>query len=420
MPNQFQAFFNGDSESHMPRLEETSIKMRYSELSTAAPILSAEGLASLHEAFFGLSDRAAGQIRHSDLAWNGLYFAYPSLIAASLKHRFDSFGKIESLKSLGRDAFFDALALHASELYAISPFSVGNRRVIGLHAEQIAHAVGYALSSCDVHKSIWDEALSLAFLHKDHRAIACLFRGTSIPVALFPESLIGPAGLPILPERGVLAERRSYRKSDYRTVDRVRSELEDYIHDAREEATDRLIALTEAAPFSAEQMAAYHELGFLRHRKGPIFQAALLSALNHGVIAAPTHEHQSALEYVREISAGVSAAVSQHSRTSLEFLIETVHVPPYIGGGSPHQDRLAAQFLSNTVEQNLADLRFAPCQRAVDEAMTKSKNIRNADLDRLAARYERICRAVAERIRVGDMMTFNFGQRSDMPLKQVG
>jgi cell filamentation protein len=395
--------------------EKTLTEADYAKLAVAEPKLSVNGLLELHKQLFGESHDRSGQIREMDLSWDGLYFAYPSLIMGSLAHRFEAFGTIDMLKSLNRDVFFDALAYHVSELHAISPFGFGNRRVLALHAEQIARAVGYAIKSCVAHRNLWDEALSLGFVHNDHRAIACLLKSAPIPVDFFPESLIGFAGLPTLPDRDMSLKRRYLR-----TISRARDDLEDYIHEARDEAMAEYIRLTREEAPMAQRTRVYHELAFLRHPKGPLFQVALLSAINYGTITPAIHNDQNPLGYVREIAAAIIAAIGQQPRLNLEYLIETVHVPMYSGGGSPHQDRLASQFLNHTQEQNYADQRFAACQRAVDEKMAKSKHVRKTDLDRMATQYDRACRSVAARIRVGDMMLPNVSNNSYKRFKEVG
>jgi cell filamentation protein len=399
----------------MQKPEKSLIETRYAAFKAATPKLSAQGLLALHAQLLGACYEKTGQIRDADLSWDGLYFAYPSLIMGSLKHRFEALGKIDSLKSLSRDSFFDALAYHISELHAISPFRIGNRCTIALHAEQIANAVGYAINSCTTHKHLWDEALAVAFAHSDHSAITCLLKGAPIPVDVFPQSLMGPSGLPTLPDRDASLERRYLR-----TIDRVRQILEDYIHDAREEATAALIALTKSGAPASERAVASHELGFLRHPKGPLFQAALLSAIKYGPITPVSHDRQTPLERVREVSVAITAAINQQPRANLAYLIETLHVPTYIGGGSPHQDRLAAQFLKATPEQNYADPRFAACQRAVEESVAKSRQARKTDLERMAAHYDRASRAVAARIRVGDMMTTHIDRATSKRIKEVG
>ena len=384
----------------MTAFKKSSFGAALAASSCAEPIITADGFVALHGALFGETHYAAGQIRDSALTWDARYFAHATLIMPSLEQRFIALADDDSFKSFSRDDFFDALAYHISELHAISPFRFGNRRTLALHAAQIAHAAGYGVETCGPGKNIWDEALTLSFIHKDHRAIACLFKGLPILATLFPESLIGVSGLPILPERDASLGRRYQRP-----IARARRELEDYLPEAQDQAMAAVVKLTnDAGAHRSELTPASQELGFLRHPKGPIFQAALLDAANYGSITPALHDAQSALERVREMAVAISVGIAQQTPGQLEFLIQTVCVPEYAVRGSPHQDRLATLFLANTTEQNHGDPRLAVCQRALDNISATAKQNRSFSPKRIATKIDQTRRDIAARIRSGEMM----------------
>ena len=384
----------------MTAFEKSSFGAALAALGIVEPTLTADGFVALHGVLFGATHGAAGQIRDSALAWDARYFAHAALIMPSLEQRFISLAGDDDLKSLPRDNFFDALANHISELHAISPFRFGNRRTLALHAAQIAHAAGYGVETCGPSKSIWDEALTLSFVHKDHRAISCLLKGLPIPAALFPESLVGVSGLPVLPERDASLGRRYQRP-----IARAKRELEDYLPEARDQAMAAVVKLSNDAVAQRLQLTpASQELGFLRHPNGPIFQAALLDAANYGIITPALHDAQSALERVREIATAISVGITQQLPGQLEFLIQTVCVPEYYVRGSPHQDRLATLFLANTTEQNHADPRLAAYQRALDYISATAKQNRSFSPKRIAAKIDHARREIAARVRSGEMI----------------
>jgi cell filamentation protein len=400
----------------MTALEKSSFSDALTALGCAEPSLTADGFVALHGALFGATHGAAGQIRDSALAWNARNFAHAALIASSLEQHFATIIDSDDLGSLSRDDFFDVLAHHISELHAISPFRFGNRRTLALHAAQIAHAAGYGIEICGPSKNIWDEALTLSFVHKDYRAIACLLKGLPFPVALFPESLIGISGLPILPERDASLGRRYQRP-----IARTKRELEDYLPEAQDQAMAAVIQLTNDATAPRSQLTpASQELGFLRHPKGPIFQAVLLDAANYGVITPALHDAQSALERVREIATAINVGIAQQTSGHLEFLIQTVCVPEYGVRGSPHQDRLATLFLANTAEQNHGDPRLAAHQRALDDISATAKQNRSFSPKRIAAKIDQARREIAARIRSGEIMMADGAAEANARLAKAG
>lgn len=395
--------------------EKSSADDRYTALKMAEPSFTTDGFLALHAALLGAPHHTAGQIRGTALSWDGHHFAHAPLIAPSLEQHFAILAKTNTFQSLSRDDFFNALAHHICELHAISPFRIGNRRALALHAEQIAHASGYNAQTCKLSKNAWDEVLMLGFIHKDYRAIACLLKGAPIPVDLFPQSIIGIAGLPLLPNHDASPGRRYLQ-----TIARARRELEDYLPEARDQAMAQVIKLTQNAAGQSQLTPASQVLAYLRHSKGPIFQAAMLDAINFGTITPALQDEHSALERVREIATAISVGIAQQTRGSLEFLIETVRVPEYAVRGSPHQDRLAALFLTNTAEQNHADPRFAACQRAVDDISAKAKRNRTSSPKRIAAKIDQTRREIAARIRSGDMMMADVRADANARVARVG
>ncbi len=380
--------------------EKSSAEAGFVAPRAAESSFTADGFLALHATLFESSAGIAGQIRDTALSWNERHFAHVPMIISSLEQRFANLAKVDDLKALSRDAFFDRLAYHISELHAIAPFRMGNRRTLARHAEQIAHAAGYVVQTSGPSKNIWDEVLTVSFVHKDHRGIANLLKGVPIPVDFFPESIIGASGLPQLPDR-VASQGRRY----LRTIGHAKREVEDYLPEAQDQAMAAVIKLTNDAAASCSQLTpALQVLAYLRHSNGPIFQVAMLDAINFGAITPAISAEDSALERVREIGTAISVGIAQQTRGSLEFLIETVHVPEYGVRGSPHQDRLAARFLSNTAEQNHADPRLAACQRAVDDISAKAKRNRTSNPKRVAAKIDQTRREIAARIRSGDMM----------------
>ena len=401
--------------------EKSSAKPSYVAPRAAEPSFTADSFVALHATLFESSAGIAGQIRHTALSWNERHFAHVPMIISSLEQHFANLAKVDDLKVLSRDAFFDRLAYHISELHAISPFRIGNRRTLARHAEQMANVVGYAVQTSGHNKNIWDEVLTLSFVHKDHRGIACLLKGVPIPVDLFPESIIGASGLPQLPDRDVSPDRRAWLGRRYqRPIVRAKREVEDYLPEAQGQAMAAVVKLTNdaAAPRSL-LTPALQVLAYLRHPNGPIFQAAMLDAINFGAITPDLSAEDSALERVREIATAISVAIAQQTRGSLEFLIETVRVPEYSVRGSPHQDRLAAQFLTNTAEQNHADPRLAACQRAVDDISAKAKRNRTSNPKRIAAKIDQTRREIAAQIRSGDMMVADVKADANARLARV-
>lgn len=365
----------------------------------AAPAANEQSLLSIHHAsHFKDQPDVAGRYRDQAHFWKGHAFARPELIAASVDKELARFERLQPVASLPRAGLFDVIAEHVSELFAISPFATGNRRVILAHAAQIAESAGFAAAIDGQAGGAWDDAFHLAFVHNDHRAIACLLQSAPLSADLFPQPLRGIVGLPVLPARDAPQQRRYLR-----TMSRARRALEANLGLAKDEALIVLERL-KAADATSEAIAdARHELAFLRSDQGPLFQAALLEACGYAQITPALRPEQSPLEIVREIAAAVIVGLNQQPPAMLERLAREVEVPTHPHGGSPHQDRLAAAFLANTASENREDQRFAAWQRVVEESASRARMIYGGDPQKIAAETNAMRNQAAEHIRRGDM-----------------
>ena len=352
------------------------------------------GLLSLHRDLCG----GAGELRQSPKDINGASFARPDLIMPSLAAAFVALGPVDGLPHLDRAAFFDTLATHVGALYAIHPFDEGNRRVISAHATHIAQAAGYSITPCALDKALWDDALWHNFINLDQRGIARMLSGAPLPEDYSISAATGVSGIPLFPTRDAPAARR-YLMS----LAKARRELQQHLPDARDEALERLASLIADSAATAQINTAQQELSLLRHAKGPMFQIAVLAQTGFDPIEPCVSPKQSALERVREIAAAISIGINQQPRGIVERADRAIHRPLYVPGASPHQDRLAAEFLRNTATTNRADPRFAAAQAMVDEAATTAAfdATRNPQVLLAAANAARI--DVARKIRLGEL-----------------
>jgi fido (protein-threonine AMPylation protein) len=363
-----------------------------------AQIANSEALCAFHASICGPDDRSAGRFRTCPRMWLGYAFAQPEMIEASIDRRFSLLDRAQYFRPLARSAFFDVLALHISELFAISPFASGNRRLIYQHAAQLAAAAGYEAAFDAVGTGAWDEALRLAFVHHDHRALSCLLKGDAIPAALFPAPLTGIAGLPVLPTRDAPRHRRYLR-----TMARAKRTLELNLTMAKQQATEAYQQLLDNDAAPQHVAIARSELAFLRSEQGPLFQADLLEACGYAQITPALNPDQSPLDIVREIAAAIMVGLNQQPVAQLEQLMRAPERLNRQAGGSPHQERLAFEFLSNTASENQKDLRFASWQRFVDQAASRVRTLCGGDPQKIAAETKATRLHAADRIRHGDM-----------------
>lgn len=368
--------------------ERRAIAPRIDALCLAYPVLTAPAFLALHASIFKPVDAWAGHVRTIPLALDGAQFARPTVIMPSLTARFAKLNNTGGFVGLPHDAFCDALAHHISELHAILPFRIGNRRTLAVHSAQLAGAAGHSLENCIKDKAVWDNALTHSFLTCDHSRIADALLG----VAHTQIDVSSPMGFPLLPSRDATVHRRYIT-----TLSKAGHLLKAHIAAAIAEATARVAS----APSDAIS-AARQELGFLRHSKGPLFQLEVLASLGVSKLLAVIHDSQSPLETVREIATAVLIELSEYPQTALAQASLALDRPADPVGGLPHQDRLAAEFLANSAQDNLADPRFANAQRLVEKTISATSRASGGNFIQINAATEKARTDIAARIRMGD------------------
>ena len=207
-------------------------------------------------------------------------------------------------------------------------------------------------------------------------------------------------GLPTLPPRDPPTGRH-YLIS----LARIQEELTCLLTPARVQAAERLAALRAANATEAELAEAYHELSFLRHAKGPMFQAALLVELGQRKIRPLLSDEQSALERVREISAAIMGAINTHPRGLVEQTVLQLHKPLDPEEAGSQDDRRAALFLANTAAANRRTAGLIAPQRVFDAIISKASNVDGRDPRAVQAELEQARQTIAARIRAGEAIT---------------
>lgn len=372
---------------------------RIASLKTATPSRSTSELLWLHHALFVDIDASAGQVRDCALVWQGACHARPDLIGASLDDRFGALLANNAFLGLARDEFVEQLAYHISELHAIAPFAVGNRRLIGLHALQIANSAGQELSLFEIPHSLWHGALLRSFVEQDISGIAALLRGEMRGTQAASTNRIGPAGIALLPVRTTPRARR-YLK----TVRQARQEVEALLGEAIRIARTMLARLERGVIAGGDAVASAQRLACLSHVRGPLYMGALLEAANVHKIEGVFSNGQSALERVNEITAAMIMAINTLPPDIIESAAGQLALAHYPAGGSPHQDRLADQFLRNSALTNRLDPRFAPAQRYVDAVASESRALAGRQAAEIEAIVEQRRLHAATLIRAGDML----------------
>jgi Fic/DOC family len=369
----------------------------------SAPNVTWRRLLSLHHDLFS-NEHAKGEpiragiLRQTPKERDGGFFARPDLIIPSLAAAFAAFESSEDSPMTDREDFFDRLAAHLATLYAIQPFDSGNRRVLAAYATEVAQTAGHVIAPCAADKSRWDDVLWRAFFHLDPRGIARMLSGAPLPEDYSDTVISGVSGIPVLPPRDAPMARR-YLMS----LARARRELQQHLPDAREEALERVSQRrAEGAP-PTQIEAAQQELSVLRHAKGPMFQLMILEQTGFDRIEPVINPQQSAFERVKEIAAAIAIGINQQPRSVIEYAGRNLHQPFFLPGASPHQDRLATEFLRNTAVANRADPRFARAQAIVDDAATAAAcdATRNPEVILAAANAART--EVARKIRLGGL-----------------
>lgn len=380
--------FGARDAGQLAEAERLAIAPRLETLQLLHSTFTAPAFLALHQAIFKPVYAWAGEIRTVPLALDGAAFARTHVIMPSLAARFAKLNKAGGFADLPPAEFCESLAHHISELYAILPFRSGNRRTLAVHTAQLALAAGHSLEACIKDKSVWDEALRHSFLTCDHSRISDALFGTAQPQI----DVSSPTGLPLLPPRDATVHRRYTI-----TLTKAGSLLGEQLAAATLEAEALSARVAPGATNAARQ-----ELGFLRHPKGLLFQLGVLQTLGASKILAVIHDSQSPLEMVREIAAAVLIELSEYPQTAIAQASLALNRPAYPLGGSPHQDRLAVEFLANTAEDNLADPRFATVQRLVDKATSGASRASGGNAKYINAATEKARSDIAARIRRGD------------------
>ena len=383
--------------------ERLTTAPRIEVLQSLHPTFTAPAFLALHGAIFKPVYAWAGQIRTVPLTLAGAQFARASVIMPSLAARFTKLTKAGGFADLPPAGFYDALSHHISELHAIMPFRIGNRRTLAVHSAQLALAAGHSLDACIKDKAAWDDTLMHSFLTCDHGRISDALLGNAQPQI----DVSGTSGLPLLPPRDATIHRRYIR-----TLSKAGGLLRTHIVAATAQAITTLTELTKTNAPPDEIATARQELGFLRHPKGPLFQLEMLQALGASKILAVIHDSQSPLETVREIAVAMLIELNEYPRTAIAQASLRLDRPVYPIGGSPHQDRLAAEFLANTPEDNQADPRFAAAQRLVERAVSAASRSSGGNIKQTNAATEKARTDIAARIRRGDVFGKDKGRHA--------
>lgn len=371
--------------------------------------VTADGYRALHKHLFQDLYDWAGQDRTVNISKTGSSFAAVPYLARELDKRFADVGKQNDFRGLARDEFFDRLGDHINEINAIHPFREGNGRTMRQHAAQLAREAGHPIRIAAIDKDKWMEASRHGFLTGDHRGMAAVLAAAAVRRDLAPEARIGPAGIAMLPKRAP-PEGQRYRV----TLTKVREELERYLPAARQQAADRLRGLITQGASSSAIANARTELAYVRHAKGPVYQAHLLTYLGVRQVDAVISPQQTPLDRVREIGAALGVQINAQQPTQLQRAVRALERPILPPGHSPGQERLAATFLKNTPEMNHADPRLASAQAIVDAAMQTARD-RGEGARMIGTIGESTRQLVADRIKSGGTLDAEIGSAAQSP-----
>ena len=365
---------------------------------------TADGYRSLHRHLFQDLYDWAGQDRTVNIAKGGSSFAAVPYLARELDKLFTDARSKEGFRGLPRDEFFDRLGNHINEINAIHPFREGNGRTMRHHAAQLARDAGHPIRIASIDKTAWMEASRHGFLTGDHRGMTSVLAEAAIRREPAPEARIGPAGIALLPQRAP-PEGQRYRV----TLAKAREELERYLPAARQQAAERLRGMIkEDAPFAAIANART-ELAYVRHAKGPVYQAHLLTYLGIRQVDAVVSSEQTPLERIREIGAALGVQINAQQPAHVQRAVRALERPVLPPGHSPGQERLAEQFVKNTPEKNHADPRLAPAQAIVDAAMQTARD-RGESSRTIGTVGESTRQLVADRIKTGSALDADLGR----------
>lgn len=359
---------------------------------------SADGLALLHKALFGSIFAWAGECRSTTLAYDGNHFARVDLIGASLDARYDAFARSGDASGNDTARFYDTLAHHISEIYAISPFRAGNEGLLKVHAAQLANAAGQQIDWTRLTPDMWGDLLVQSFISLDHQPIASALQGL-LNSSIGPEfARTGIAGLAIPPMRDPPTGKH------YLTpIRKIGALLDESFGLAKREAFDNIARLERETDNEAALSFARHELGFVTHTKGPMFQLEILRDIGIPRIRVLINPAHSALETVRELSAAIVIALHSQPQPLIEQLVLSHSAPPCPVGVSPHNERMARTFLHNSASANRADPRFAGLQHGLDNLGLSESVVGGFNAKQLGERTSQARLDAASHIRAGDI-----------------
>ena len=360
--------------------------------------LNADGLALLHKLLFGSIFSWAGEFRTTTLANDGNHFARVDLMGASLDARYDAFARSGDAGRNDPARFYDTLAHHISEIYAISPFRAGNEELLKVHAAQLANAAGQQIDWTRLTPDMWCDLLVQSFISLDHQPIASALQGL-LSSSIGPEfARTGIAGLAIPPMRDPPTGKH------YLTViSKIGALLDENFGLAKREAFDHIARLERETDNEAALSFARHELGFMNHAKGPLFQLEILCKIGIPKIRVLINPAHSALETVRELSAAIVIALHSQPQPLIEQLVLSHSAPPFPAGVSPHSERMARTFLHNSASANRADRRFAGLQHGLDNLGLSESVVGGFNAKQLAERTSQARLDAASRIREGEI-----------------
>ena len=361
-------------------------------------ITTVDGFKALHKSLFAELFKWAGQSRTTDLYFAGARYARVDIIDAALAQCFDALSEADIFTGQPLDQFCAQLASHISALNAIAPFRIGNRRILHFHAERLMHHGGHSAAWPHLSAAAWAKLLDDNFLSlaDDDLLNALAGRLTSEDILCDPRTGIG--GIALLPMRDPPPGKR-YLTS----LKKAKTMLETHMPAAQGGAALRIRALLSSGASQTAMHTARQEYRYLFHPKGALFQLDLLDAINTGKIRALIHEAQSPLERVREVATAISIAIHEHPAAQIETLCDQLYTPPCAPGISPHDERMARQFLSNLSAQNRIDPRFAEAQRLVDALVLVETMTNNATSEPVGEAFAKARDSVAQRIRTGEI-----------------
>ena len=369
-----------------------------------APIMGTQGLSNLHRAMFANLFSWAGNVRTVDLFNDGHAYARVDLIVPSLDAEFASFLKYDDMGDMVPERLFDIIALHISELNAIAPFRAGNEAVLQIYASQLVESLGDGLDWSLISNHHWQTLLSQSFLNLDHLPIARALHSQQALEAMSANLYLGTGGMPLPPLRDP-----PIGKHYVTPLHKVRTLLSQQLQTAKSMATARLNDLLQSDAPQTELHYARQEQGFLRHPKGPLFQLDILEAIGVQKVRALLHPEQSPLEIVRELSSAIAVSFHGYATSQIAQLVRACDTPTYPAGVSPHNERLARRFLSNSASANRFDPRFAAFQRSLDEIGLGESVAGGVNAKSLADRVSQARLIAAAQIRNGEI---NLGRSS--------